>query len=65
MTLSLLAPLSPRSKQQVLSDVDAHGGEQNFMMSFNFFKDMLDDEKATSFFTERKKAYRAMIDSIS
>ena len=61
----LLEKLSPRSKQQVHSDVDAHGGEQNFMMSFNFFKDMLDHERTTTFFSERKKAFRAMIDSMT
>ena len=61
---ALSAKLSPISKQQLIHDVEAHGGEANYMWSLEFFRAMLDEDKASSFFIERKKAYRAMVDGI-
>lgn len=40
--------LSPRSKCQLWSDIETHGGERNYEMSVNFYKKALDRNKLTS-----------------
>lgn len=62
---ALLKDMSPKSKQQLISDVEAHGGETNYLLSVIIFNNVLSQEKLTSFYSDRKMAYRAVIDKIN
>ena len=59
----MIHSLSPKSKQQILSDIEAHGGKNNFLYSINFYKEQL-SMQTTPFWSARKQAYRAVIDKI-